>query len=205
MTRRSASGPRRQPRRAGDESPWVFQAASTVPRVWMNVEAVPSSLPARSRNSPMSRLISSTPISTRSRPGLVSASPASWRTPSSTSGARVPGGETQRGGTFEHRPHAARRRRGGRRVARARRGERPRLRPYEERVRLDGEREAASGQGAPHPHGRRGEAVAGPVGADLLEVAPILGRPARRRGPEPGCHWTPPFGGTAAVMTRAAI
>ena len=25
------------------------------------------------------------------------------------------------------------------------------------------------------------------------------------RGPLPGCHWTLPFGGTAAVMTRTAI
>lgn len=55
----------------------------------------------------------------------------------------VPAGETQRAGAFERRPHAARRLLACCEVARARRGE---------RVRLDGEREAAElGPAAPYP------------------------------------------------------
>ena len=38
-----------------------------------------------------------------------------------------------------------------------------------------------------------------------IEAAPILGRRVPRRGAVPTRHCTSPFGGTAAVMTRAAI
>ena len=38
-----------------------------------------------------------------------------------------------------------------------------------------------------------------------IEAAPILGRGVRRRGAVPTRHCTPPCGGTATVMTWAAI